>query len=54
MIVNLKEGKPTFTMNPLDVVRPQWQGPEALSPDKHTIKRRAIWAWRHGYTIGPR
>jgi arylsulfatase len=29
-------------MNLLDVVRPKWQGPEALSPGKHTI----IFDWK--------
>jgi arylsulfatase A-like enzyme len=33
----LKDGKPTFTMNLLDIERPKWQGHEALPPGKHTI-----------------
>ena len=33
----LKDGKPTFTMNLLDLERPKWQSPEALPPGKHTI-----------------
>lgn len=32
----LKDGKPTFTMNLLDVERPKWEGP-ALSAGKHTL-----------------
>jgi len=33
----LKDGKPTFTMNLLDVERPKWQAPEALPPGKHSV-----------------
>ena len=33
----LKDGKPTFTMNLLDIERPKWQSPDALPPGKHTI-----------------
>ena len=33
----LKDGKPTFTMDLLDIERPKWQSPEALPPGKHTI-----------------
>ena len=33
----LKDGKPTFTMNLLDIERPKWQGPDALPPGRHTI-----------------
>ena len=33
----LKDGKPTFTMDLLDLERPKWQGTEALPPGKHTI-----------------
>ena len=33
----LKDGKPTFTMNLLDIERPKWQGPDALPAGKHTI-----------------
>jgi arylsulfatase len=32
-----KDGKPTFLFNLLDVERPKWQAPQALSPGKHTI-----------------
>ena len=33
----LKDGKPTFVFDLLDVERPKWQAPQALSPGKHTI-----------------
>jgi len=33
----LKDGKPTFTMNLLDIERPKWQGADALPAGKHTI-----------------
>ncbi|HXZ17674.1 MAG TPA: arylsulfatase, partial [Roseiarcus sp.] len=33
----LKDGKPTFTMNLLDIERPKWQSPDVLPPGKHTI-----------------
>ncbi len=33
----LKDGKPTFTYNLLDIERPKWQSPNALPPGKHTI-----------------
>jgi arylsulfatase A-like enzyme len=33
----LKDGKPTFTMDLLDIERPKWQGPDALPPGKHNI-----------------
>lgn len=33
----LKDGKPTFTYNLLDVERTKWQGADALPPGKHTI-----------------
>ena len=33
----MKDGKPTFTINLLDLERPKWQASEALSPGKHTI-----------------
>jgi hypothetical protein len=33
----LKDGKPTFTLNLLDIERPKWQAPNALPPGKHTI-----------------
>ena len=32
-----KDGKPTFTMNLLDIERPKWQGADALPPGKHNI-----------------
>lgn len=32
-----RDGKPTFVFNLLDVERPKWQAPEALSPGKHTV-----------------
>ena len=31
------KGKPVFTWNLLDLKRVKWQGPDALSPGKHTI-----------------
>jgi hypothetical protein len=33
----LKDGKPTFTYNLLDVERSKWQGDDALPPGKHTV-----------------
>ena len=33
----LKDGKPTFTYNLLDIKRPKQQGDDALPPGKHTI-----------------
>ncbi|WP_395665482.1 arylsulfatase [Methylocella sp.] len=33
----LLKGKPVFTWNLLDLKRVKWQGPEALSPGKHTL-----------------
>ena len=33
----LKDGKPTFTMNLLNLERPKWQAREALKPGRHTI-----------------
>lgn len=33
----LKDGKPIFTMNLLDIERPKWQGSEALAPGRHTL-----------------
>jgi hypothetical protein len=33
----LLKGKPVFTYNFLDLKRDRWEGPEALSPGKHTI-----------------
>jgi arylsulfatase len=40
----LKDGKPTFTYNLLDVERSKWQGTDALSPGKHTI----VFDWKMG------
>ncbi len=58
----LKDGKPTFTMNLLDLERPKWQGSEALPPGKHTIvfdwkmeaKGPAPRARRHRHALGGR
>jgi hypothetical protein len=33
----LKDGKPTFTMNLLDIERAKWQGTDALPPGKHIV-----------------
>ena len=33
----LKDGKPTFTLNLLDLERVKWEGPVALAPGRHTI-----------------
>jgi arylsulfatase len=33
----LLKGKPVFVWNLLDLKRVRWEGPEALSPGKHTI-----------------
>jgi arylsulfatase A-like enzyme len=33
----LLKGKPVFTWNLLDLKRVKWEGPEALSPGKHTL-----------------
>ena len=38
----LKDGKPTFTMDLLDIERPKWQAAEALPPGEHTI----VFEWR--------
>jgi arylsulfatase len=32
------KGKPVFTWNLLDLKRERWEGPEALSPGKHTLE----------------
>jgi len=32
------KGKPTFTWNLLDLKRVKWQGPDALTPGKHTLE----------------
>jgi arylsulfatase len=34
----LLKGKPVFTWNLLDLKRERWEGPEALSPSKHTLE----------------
>ncbi len=34
----LVKGKPVFTWNLLDLKRVRWEGPEALSPGKHTLE----------------
>lgn len=34
----LLKGKPVFVWNLLDLKRVRWEGPEALSPGKHTIE----------------
>jgi hypothetical protein len=34
----LLEGKPVFCWNLLDLERPRWEGPDALTPGKHTIE----------------
>ena len=34
----LLKGKPVFTWNLLDLKRVRWEGPEALSPGKHTLE----------------
>lgn len=34
----LKDGKPTFTWNMLNLERIQWQGDDALTPGKHTVE----------------
>ena len=33
----VKDGKPTFTMNLLNLERPKWQAREALKPGRHTV-----------------
>ena len=58
----LKDGKPTFTMNLLDIERPKWQGADALPPGKHTIvfdwkmdpQGMAGRARRHRHAVGQR
>jgi arylsulfatase len=45
----LKDGKPTFTMNLLDIERPKWQGPDALPPGKHTV----VFDWKTDPTGAP-
>ena len=34
----LLKGKPVFLWNLLDLERPKWEGPDALSPGKHTLE----------------
>jgi arylsulfatase A-like enzyme len=34
----LVKGKPVFCWNLLDLQRPRWEGPEALTPGRHTIE----------------
>ena len=38
----LLKGKPVFLWNLLDLKRVRWEGPEALSPGKHTLEQRAL------------
>ena len=38
----LLKGKPVFLWNLLDLKRFRWEGPEALSPGKHTLEQRAL------------
>jgi arylsulfatase len=45
----LKDGKPTFTMNLLDIERLNWQGAEALAPGKHTL----VFEWKMDPKGGP-
>ena len=45
----LKDGKPTFTMNLLDVERPKWQSDLPLRPGKHTI----VFDWKPEPTGAP-
>jgi hypothetical protein len=47
----LKDGKPTFTMNLLDLDRPKWQAAEALLPGRHKI----VFDWtmdKEGMAVG--
>jgi arylsulfatase len=39
----LLEGKPVFLWNLLDLERPRWEGPDALSPGKHTIEFKFVY-----------
>jgi arylsulfatase A-like enzyme len=34
----LLEGKPVFLWNLIDLKRPRWEGPQALSPGRHTVE----------------
>jgi len=45
----LKDGKPTFTMNLLDLERPKWQASDALPPGRHTI----VFDWKADPTGAP-
>ena len=45
----LKDGKPTFTMNLLDLQRPKWQSELPLSPGKHKI----VFDWKPEPTGAP-
>src|SRR5271157_5627153 len=45
----LKDGKPTFTMNLLDLERPKWQSDLPLQPGKHTI----VFDWKMNPTGEP-
>ena len=47
----LKDGKPTFTLNLLDLERVKWEGPTALAPGKHTL----VFDWKmdpQGMAVG--
>ncbi|MFO1398129.1 MAG: arylsulfatase [Burkholderiales bacterium] len=47
----LKDGKPTFTYNAIDIERFKWQSPEALTPGKHTV----VFDWKmdpQGMAVG--
>ena len=47
----LKDGKPTFTINPLGVERIKWQSDQPLKPGKHTI----VFDWKmdsQGMAVG--
>ena len=52
----LKDGKPTFTMNLLDLERPKWQAPGALTPGRHklvfdfTLDQKGAIPFGHGGT----
>ena len=45
----LKDGKPTFTMNLLDIERPKWESTNAIGPGKHTI----VFDWKMASTGEP-
>jgi arylsulfatase len=49
--LDLKDGKPTFTINLIGIERPKWQGNEALPPGKNTI----VFDWKmdpQGLAVG--